>query len=93
MTGDALILIRFVGGAQDGHKRRFPQRFARPGLRLRMPRTPLQRPSLAFEEEKPLVFVPRHAEKEQGRVVTAHLCEYELEERDGELVAVYKPPG
>jgi hypothetical protein len=62
-------------------------------MQLRMPSTITEHPLRALGAEKPLVFLPPSPEKHEARVVSTNICVYQLEYRDGELVAVYQPPG
>jgi hypothetical protein len=62
-------------------------------MRLRMPSTVMEHPLRALTAEKPLVFLPPSPKKQEGRLVSTNICEYVLEDRDGELVAIYQPPG
>jgi hypothetical protein len=94
MTRDARVVVRFLGGVRDGWSRTMPKRIARPGIRLSMPSTVMEDRLRAFtEEQKPLVALPPMAEEHEALVVVPNPCVYVLEDRDGEIVAVYQSPG
>ena len=94
MTRDARVLVRFLGGVHDGWSWTMPKRIARPGLRLSMPSTVMEDRLRAFtEEQKLLVSLSPTAKEHEPLVVVPNPCVYVLEERDGEIVAVYQPPG
>jgi hypothetical protein len=107
MTRDARVLVRFLGGVHDGWSQTMPKRIARPGSRLSMPSTAMEdrlrastesrvmedRSRGFTEEQKPLVFLPPIAEEQERLVAVPRPLVYVLEDRDGEIVAVYQPPG